>query len=645
MYLLGYDIGSSTIKAALLDAKTHKVLGLTHYPDQEMDMISRQRGWAEQQPEVWWQHFCAATQRLLATTQVDPKKIEGIGISYQMHGLVLIDREMQVLRPSIIWCDSRAVSIGQQAFDELGEDYCLRQMLNSPGNFTASKLKWVKDNEPDVYDKIYKMLLPGDFIAMKLTGEATTTIPGLTEGIFWDFKAKKVADRLLEHYGLRKDLIADTVPTFSIQGKLTKAAAARTGLAEGTPISYRAGDQPNNALSLNVLRPGEIAATSGTSGVVYGIVDQPVFDKKSRVNSFAHVNYEQNHDRIGVLLCLNGAGIEYSWLKHQVARSDHSYADMERMASTVPVGSDGLCVLPFGNGAERMLEDRNVNAHFFNLDFNRHTRAHLYRASLEGVAFSFVMGVNILQELGLNVDVIRVGNDNMFQSKVFAMTIATMLNSRIEVVDTTGAVGAARAAGVATGIYANLDEALQDVKPGIIHEPNLNHAHCQQAYSYWMSRVRLAVEEGTAATRSLPPAADAHRQNKELAAVRLQLDAANEFLAEIKATLLRQDANAASKVVQRIEARLDGGHREWEGFEAHFDLLHDDFIKKLKKHYPNLSMQELKLCAYLKMKLSTKEIAQHLRLSVRGVETGRYRLRKKMGLGDGVNLVEHLERI
>lgn len=645
MYLLGYDIGSSTIKAALLDAKTHKVLGLTHYPDQEMDMISRQRGWAEQQPEVWWQHFCAATHKLLDTTGVDAKKIMGIGISYQMHGLVLVDREMQVLRPSIIWCDSRAVAIGQQAFDELGEDYCLRQMLNSPGNFTASKLKWVKDNEPDIYEKAYKLLLPGDFIAMKLTGEAVTTVTGLTEGIFWDFKEKKVANRLLEHYGLRKDLLADTVPTFSIQGKLTKAAAARTGLSEGTPLSYRAGDQPNNALSLNVLRPGEVAATSGTSGVVYGIVDKPVFDKKSRVNSFAHVNYEQNHDRIGVLLCLNGAGIEYSWVKHQVARSDHSYADMERMASTVPVGSDGLCVLPFGNGAERMLEDRNVNAHFFNLDFNRHTRAHLYRASLEGVAFSFVMGVNILKELGLNVDIIRVGNDNMFQSKIFAKTISTLLNSKIEVVDTTGAVGAARAAGVATGIYANLEEALQDVKPGVIYEPNLNHALCQQAYSYWASRVQLAMEEETAAARSATPPPDARQQSKELAAAQLQLDAAHEFLAELRNMLLKQDANYVAKVVQKIEAKLDNSGREWEGFEEHFDLLHDDFIKKLKKRYPTLSMQELRLCAYLKMKLSTKEMAQQMRLSVRGVETGRYRLRRKLGMADGENFGTFLEKI
>ena len=377
MYLLGYDIGSSTIKAALLDAESHKAVGLIQYPEQEMDMISRQRGWAEQQPEVWWQNFCVATQRLLEQTGARPEEIRGIGIGYQMHGMVLVDKEQQVLRPSIIWCDSRAVAIGQQAFRDIGEDYCLEEILNSPGNFTASKLKWVMDNEPGVFEKTDKCLLPGDFIAMRLTGEAATTIPGLTEGILWNFKEKKINDDLLRYYGLSKDVIPNVVSTFSIQGEVTKRAAERTGLAPGTPVTYRAGDQPNNALALNVLNPGEAAATSGTSGVVYGIVNQPIYDKKSRVNSFAHINYEENFDRIGVLLCLNGAGIEYSWIKRQVARSDHNYNDMERMASTVPVGSDGLCLLPFGNGAERMLDNRNLNAHIFNLDFNRHTRAHI----------------------------------------------------------------------------------------------------------------------------------------------------------------------------------------------------------------------------------------------------------------------------
>lgn len=622
-----------------------------------MDLISRQRGWAEQQPEVWWQNFCLATRRLLERSGVSPKEIRGIGIGYQMHGLVLIDREQQVLRPSIIWCDSRAVAIGQQAFRELGEEYCLEEMLNSPGNFTASKLKWVMDNEPGVYEKADKFLLPGDFIAMKLTGEAVTTISGLTEGILWNFKERKANEALLGYYGLPENLVPGLVPTFSIQGQVTKQAAERTGLAPGTPVSYRAGDQPNNALSLNVLNPGEVAATSGTSGVVYGIVNQLISDKRSRVNSFAHVNYEENFDRIGVLLCLNGAGIEYSWVKRQVARHGHTYADMERMASTVPVGSDGLCLLPFGNGAERMLDNRNVNAHIFNLDFNRHTRAHIYRASLEGVAFSFVYGMNILKELGLNVDVIRVGNDNMFQSKVFSTTIATLLDSRIEMVETTGAVGAARASGGATGLYSSLEEALARVHPSTVYEPRFNLGLCQQAYSYWQSRLQLAMEEHSGA-RKEPGLADlerteemkreARKYNKELAVSKLQLDAANEFLVEIRSALRDIGGNngqaGISKIVQKISAHLNGRHA-WDDFEEHFDILHDDFFKKLNAAYPGLSRQELKMCAYLKMKLSTKEIARRMNLSVRGAETCRYRLRKKLNVGRGENFGVFLEKL
>ncbi|MCB0570816.1 MAG: carbohydrate kinase [Phaeodactylibacter sp.] len=657
MYLLGYDIGSSAIKAALVHAETRHVTGIVQYPEHQMDMISRHRGWAEQQPEVWWHDFSFATQRLLEQTGVRPKDIQAIGIGYQMHGLVLIDKEQRVLRPSIIWCDSRAVAIGQQAFQELGEEYCLKELLNSPGNFTASKLKWVKDNEPGVYEKADKLLLPGDFIAMKLTGEAMTTISGLTEGIFWNYLQNKPDDALLRHYGLRESLLADTVPAFSIQGRVTPKAAERTGLAVGTPVTYRAGDQPNNALALNVLHPGEVAATSGTSGVVYGIVSQPVFDRKSRVNSFAHVNYEERSDRIGVLLCLNGAGIEYSWIKRQVARSEHSYNDMERMASTVPVGSDGLCLLPFGNGAERMLEDRNLNAHIFNLDFNRHTRAHLYRASLEGIAFSFVYGLNILKELGLNVDVIRVANDNMFQSKIFSTTIATMLGSQIQVVETTGAIGAARAAGVAIGVFGTLEDALEDVRPAAIYQPEINLAICQQAYNYWESRLKLAMEERLAGQRATDAGAtekaeelkkEVRRYNKELAASKLQLDAANKFLADVRASIQKAEGAHAlpelAKLLQQIDTRLNNS-RDWEDFEIHFGLLHNDFFEKLNSICPGMSLQELKMCAYLKMKLSTKEMASRLGLSIRGTETCRYRLRQKLGLSKRENLLAFLEAL
>ena len=651
--LIGYDIGSSSIKAAIFDASKNHTVGVTNYPESEMDMISRRSGWAEQQPEIWWQDLIYATRKLLSESGVNGKDIRGIGLSYQMHGLVLVDKDKHVLRPSIIWCDSRGVEIGKQALDGMGEDFCFENLLNAPGNFTASKLKWVKDNEPEIYQKTDKFMLPGDYIAMKLTEECCTTSTGLSEGIFWDFQQTDVSKEVLDYYDFDASLVPNQVPILGEQGVLSKMAAAMLGLQPGTPVTFRAGDQPCNALALNVLKPNEIAATSGTSGVVYGVVDRPIYDRKSRVNSFAHVNYEANHDRIGVLLCLNGAGIQYSWMKHQVSRGDRNYTDMERMVSTVPIGSDGLCILPFGNGAERMLENRNVNSHIFNIEFTRHNRAHLYRAALEGVAFSFVRGINIMKELGLNVDVLRVGNDNMFQSEVFASTIATMLDCHIEMVDSTGAIGAARAAGVGTGAFHSLEEAMMGVTTTKIYEPRLNKALVSQAYNFWESCLSNALSpvhsSPRASSQSLKNQIQTQEKQiadreKQLATTNLKLQEKDDFLAEV-----RKELKDLSKVLddktrtrlERLSRKIEtniSAKSSWKSFEEHFEMIHTDFFKNLKSNYPDLSTEEIKLLAYLKMQVTTKDIAQKLNLSVRGVETRRYRVRKKLNLTKGQKL-------
>ncbi len=494
MYLLGYDIGSSSIKAALVDAQTGRPVAVVQHPDREMTINAPHQGWAEQHPETWWDAVCQATQKLLVKTNINPESIKGIGISYQMHGLVVVDKNQKVLRPSIIWCDSRAVDIGNKAFDGMGKEFCLKHLLNSPGNFTASKLSWVKENEPELYPSIHKIMLPGDYIAMKLTGEIATTNSGLSEGIFWDFQRNDISEELLKFYDINKNLIAPVVPTFSIQGLLTEAAAEKTGLKKGTPVAYRAGDQPNNALSLNVLQPGEVAATGGTSGVVYGIVDKPVYDPPSRVNGFAHVNHSPENPRIGILLCINGSGIQYNWVRQNMAEKDISYTNMEKTAAIIPVGSDGLTILPFGNGAERMLENRNPGASFLNVDFNRHSKAHFYRAALEGIAFAFVHGMGILKNMGLNMSIMRVGNDNLFQSAVFAETISTLLGSNIQVVETTGAVGAAKAAGVATGIYSSIEEAMKDTEVLKTYHPLINDGSYNQAFKQWEDGLKTIMK-------------------------------------------------------------------------------------------------------------------------------------------------------
>jgi len=485
-YFIGYDIGSSSIKAAVVEAASGKTIKVVQYPDTEMEIISQRAGWAEQQPEVWWENVCFATKKLLQESGINPIDIKSIGLSYQMHGLVLVDKDQNVLRPSIIWCDSRAVDIGDQALRDLGKGECYSHLLNSPGNFTASKLKWVQDNEPEIYDQTHTFMLPGDFINMKLTGEVNATIPGLSEQVLWDFKRNEVAQNLLAYYKIDKNKIPEIVDTFSEHGRLTTGSADQLGLNVGTPVTYRAGDQPNNALSLNVKDPGEVAATGGTSGVVYAVVDQPIYDLQSRVNGFANVNHSYEKPRIGILLCINGAGIQYSWMKQHMSTEGTTYGDMEKMISGIPVGSDGLRIFPFGNGAERMFGNKNLGAQIMNLQFSRHGGSHFYRAALEGIAFSFVYGMEILQELGINSEILRVGNDNLFKSEVFSTTISELLNCKIEVMETTGAAGAAKASGVATGHFGSLDEAMGGNEMAKSYE-SLHSEKYEKAYDLWKS--------------------------------------------------------------------------------------------------------------------------------------------------------------
>lgn len=485
MFTIGYDIGSSSIKAALFNVDNQKVIAQAKSPEIEMEITSSQSGFAEQAPETWWKHIAKATQSLLQISSVDKSEIKAIGIAYQMHGLVLVDDQQQVLRPSIIWCDSRAVDIGNNAFDNLGQEFCLNNYLNNPGNFTASKLKWVRDNEPEIYAKTYKAMLPGDYIAMKMTGEVCTTIPGLSEGVLWNFKEHSISKKLLEYYNLRSDLIPEIKDTFSIQGELSKQAAEFLGLQAGTQISYRAGDQPNNALSLGVYKPGQVAATAGTSGVVYSVSDRLNYDKQLRVNSFAHVNHFKDEPKIGVLLCLNGAGIQYAWIKNQVAKNKATYQQMDEAVATIAVGADGLQIYPYGNGAERIFLNKDVGAQINQLSFNRHTQHHIFRAALEGIAFSFVYGFHILKDMNANSTVIKVGNDNLFRSKEFSKTIANMLQIPIEIKKTDGAVGAAKASAIGAGIVNSIDDLFKNIETDNIIEPESNFEEYENAYINW----------------------------------------------------------------------------------------------------------------------------------------------------------------
>ena len=496
MYTIGYDVGSSSIKAALFDCVNGNANYKATYPKTEMTIEAKKPDWAEQDPGTWWNAVVSATKELLAESKVDPADVAAVGISYQMHGLVVVDKDQNVLRPSIIWCDSRAVEIGEKAFTDIGSEVCLQKLLNSPGNFTATKLKWVKENEPELFDKIHKFMLPGDYIAMKLTGEITTTTGGISEGILWDFSKDSIADFMLKYFGFDKSLIPDIVPVFGEQGELTSKAAKELGLRPGIKVTYRTGDQPNNAFSLNVLNPGDIASTAGTSGVVYGISGSAKYDPETRVNTFVHVNHTEERKRYGILLCVNGTGISYSWIKKMIGDSSLSYDDLNKMASEIEIGSEGMSFINFGNGAERLLVNKNPGAVFSGINFNVHSKAHLIRSVIEGVAFSFKYGIDILETLDISPKIINAGSANMFLSPVFRDTLSSLADVPINLYDTDGAVGAARGAAVGAKIYGSFEEAFSGLKKIKVIEPDSSKINkYRPAYDKWLNELNFLLNK------------------------------------------------------------------------------------------------------------------------------------------------------
>ena len=460
--LLGYDIGTSSVKASLVDAETGAIVAAAQYPDGEAPISAPQPGWAEQDPEMWWNELTEATKRVAAKANM--ADVAAIGISYQMHGLVCVDENNKVLRPSIIWCDSRASKYG-------GTQY---------GNFTAAKLAWVKNEEPEIYAKVKKIMLPGDYIALRLSGgDINTTASGLSEGMFWNLQDDCLDKATMEHFGFPESLIPEVKPTFSVQCTVCKEIADILGMPEGTPISYRAGDQPNNALSLTVVRDGEIAAPGGTSGVVYGVAAKVTPDEQNRVNIFKHVEHN------GILLCINGTGILNAWVKRTVAPEGISYPEMNDLAASVPVGAEGLSVIPFGNGAERVLCNENPGASLHGINFNIHTKAHIVRAAQEGIAFSFMYGMEIMAKMGVDIKTIKAGNANLFLSPLFRQTLANISGATIHLYDTDGAAGAARGAGIGAGIYKDYDEAFSTLQKIAVIEPEPANEALKEAYERW----------------------------------------------------------------------------------------------------------------------------------------------------------------
>jgi xylulokinase len=483
-YLLGIDIGTSAIKASLLDPSTGLAAADSPVPDAEIPRYAPAPGWCEQAPEDWWE---ATRQAVLALPQQMRAQVAGIGIAYQMHGLVLLNETGRPVRPSIIWSDARATACGDRLYSEIGEA-SFAALLNRPGNFTASKLRWVKENEPENLSRVWKVMLPGDYVAYRLTGSATTTSTGLSEMIAWDFSRETIYEPIWAAAGASPDALPTLVPIFGRQCEVSASIAADLGIPAGTPVCYRAGDQPNNALSLNVLEPGEMAATAGTSGVLYGVASQVRHDPRERVNTFLHVNHRPEAPRLGTLLCVNGAGGFYSWVRktYQVA----SFQALNELAEASAIGARGLVALPYGNGGERSLGNRAPGASLYGIDVNRHGLNDVSRAAQEGVLFALRYGADALAELGATTNLIRAGCSNMFKSELFCQSFATVMNADLELLETDGALGAARGAGIGAGLFGSFPEAFAGLRRLITYHPRVeDQAAYAEAYDAWKAKL------------------------------------------------------------------------------------------------------------------------------------------------------------
>jgi len=461
MSLLGLDIGTGGSRALVVDDSGRVVAAASaeHVP-----FRSSRTGWAEQDAPDWWRACQDAIRRVLAESGVEPAAIRAIGLSGQMHGAVLLDGAGDVLRPAIIWCDQRTeqecgwleTTIGARRLIELTANPALT-------NFTLTRLLWVRSHEPDLWSRVRHVLLPKDYVRFRMSGEYATDVADASGTLMLDVARRKWSPEMLEQASIDIQLLPAVFESPEICARVSREAAAATGIPEGTPIVAGAGDQAAGAIGMGITRPGAVSVTIGTSGVVFAATDRPTSDPKGRLHTFCHAVPHRWH----VMGVTQAAGLSLRWLRDQLTPASHpaplSYDELSREATTAPPASDGVLWAPYLMGERTPHCDPNVRAALIGLTAS-HTRGHIIRAVMEGVAFSLRDTFTIFDELGVPVERTVLGGGGarsalwrQIQADVYGRAVQTVA------VDEGAAYGAALLAGVGAGVWTTVDQVCEAV--------------------------------------------------------------------------------------------------------------------------------------------------------------------------------------
>ncbi len=464
-YLLGVDIGTSGTKTVLFDVAGNTIMSdLQEYP-----LYQPKVGWAEQDPEDWWRAVYTSINNVVFKSGVKAEEIKGVGLSGQMHGAVLLDGNNNVLRKSIIWCDQRSSAECEQITSLIGKERLIEITANPAlTGFTASKVMWVKNNEPDIYEKVRKILLPKDYIRYKLTGEFATEVSDASGMQFMDIANRKWSDEVLTKLGIDKSYLADLYESQEISGRINSGSAKLTGLKEDTPVVGGAGDQAAGAIGNGIVKPGIISSTIGTSGVVFAYSDKVTIDPKGRVHTFCHAVPGTWH----IMGVTQGAGLSLKWFRDNFCIEEKRVAElmgvdpyvlMDKEAEKVEAGCSGLIYLPYLMGERTPHLDPNARGVFFGLSA-KHEKPDMLRAVMEGVVYSLADCLGIIKEMGVDVSEVRASGGGG-KSKIWRQMQADVFGSSICTINSSEgpALGVALLAGVGAGVYSSVGEACDSI--------------------------------------------------------------------------------------------------------------------------------------------------------------------------------------